>query len=263
MIPSVNASRPIVTTVVFWVGLAGAWHNALAQAQARAGTPQVPFIGCESGGQVGPLKAPKEKGVRLAVPTEIANRVAYYQAENGFGILAPRGWYCFSTYGSSGSSLFVSPKPINDKRLFTSDWKGFSGPTIQVSVSYGDTSGRFTVAKTIARVFPDRMEFVRKVLSEGIDPASSFPTTPYASDTLERRGKNIVEFKTPANTKGLGSQSQLSVDSGPIQGVVILSGEEPNLVQLSMRLPDRYQSLARTIIQQLETEAMDQHIDKE
>jgi hypothetical protein len=262
MIPSMNANRSIVVTVVVWAGLSGAWHNVLARAQTQAARPQIPFIGCESGGQVGSLKAPKEKGERLTVAAEIADRVAYYQAENGFGVLAPRGWYCFSTYGSSGSRLFVNPEPINDKNLFTSDWKGFSGPAIQVSVSLGDTSGRFAVAKTIARVFPDRMEFVRKVISEGIEPVSSFPTTPYASDTLQRLGKNIVEFETPANTKGLGSQSQLAINSGPIEGVVILSGEEPNLVQLSMRLPDRYQRLGRTIIQQLETEVTDQHTGK-
>jgi hypothetical protein len=249
MIPNMNISRYMIAAVVVWAGLLGAWPNMLAQAQTRAAGPQIPFIGCESDGQVGPLKAPKGKVERLAVPAEIANRVAYYQAENGLGVLAPRGWYCFSIYGSSGSSLYVAPEPI--KTL----GKGFSGQAIQVSVSFGDTSGRFTVAKTIARVFPDQMEFVHKVISEGIEPASSFPTTPYASDTLQRRGKDIVEFETPANTKGLGSQSLLAISSGPIRGAVILTGPEPNLVQLSMRLSGRYQSLGRTIIQQLETEA--------
>ena len=224
---------------------------------------QLLFVGCRSDGQVGPLASPKEAAKIVGLAAGVADQLAYYKAENGFGILAPRGWYCFSTYGSNGSSLFVSPGPINDKELVTSGWKGFSGPAIQVSVSAGDTSGRFTVAKTIARVFPDRMEFVREVISEGIEPASSFPTTPYATDTLRRRGKDIVEFETPANTKGLGSQSRLAINSGPIQGVVILFGEEPNLVQLSIRLPNRYQSLGQTIIQRLETEATDQRSDKE
>ena len=43
----------------------------------------------------------------------------------------------------------------------------------------------------------------------------------------------------------------------------ILFGEEPNLVQLSMRLPDRYESLGRAIIQQLEMEATEQNPDKQ
>jgi hypothetical protein len=232
-------------------------------AQNSRTASQIPFVGCRSDGQVGPLASPKGAVKIVGLAAGVADQLAYYKAENGFGTLSPRGWYCFSTYGSNGSSLFVSPGPINDKELFTSDWKGFSGPAIQVSVSAGDTSGRFTVAKTIARVFPDRMEFVREVVSEGIEPASSFPTAPYATDTLQRRGKDIVEFETPANTKGLGSQSRLAINSGPIQGVVILFGEEPNLVQLSIRLPNRYQRLGQTIIQRLETEATDQHSDKE
>ena len=232
-------------------------------AQSSGATSQIPFVGCKSDGQVGPLASPKGKAKAIGISSGDADQLAYYKAENGFGILAPRGWYCFSTYGSNGSSLFVSPDPINDKELFTSDWKGFSGPAIQVSVAAGDTSGRFTVAKTIARVFPERMEFVRDVVSEGIEPASSFPTTPYATDTLQRLGKNIVEFETPASTRGLGTQSRLAINSSPIRGVVILFGEEPNLVQLSMRLPSRYQSLGRAIVRQLEMETADQNSDKE
>ena len=121
------------------------------------------------------MDSPKRTAKELDLSPEFADQVAYYKAENEFGVLAPRGWHCFSTYGSNGSGLFASPEPINEKQLLTSDSKGFSGPAIQVSVSAGDTSGRFTVARTIARVFPDRMEFVRDVISEGIEPASSFP----------------------------------------------------------------------------------------
>jgi hypothetical protein len=209
------------------------------------------------------LAPPKGIARSVGLASGVADQLAYYKAENGFGTLAPRGWYCFSTYGSNESSLFVSPEPINDKELFTSDWKGFSGPAIEVSVSAGGTSGRFIVARAIARVFPDRMEFVRDVVSEGIEPASSFPSTPYATDTLQRRGKDMVEFETPANKKGLGTQSRLAMNSRSIQGVAILIGEEPNLVQLSMRLPNRNQSLGRAIIQQLEIEATDQNSGKE
>jgi hypothetical protein len=103
------------------------------------------------------------------------------------------------------------------------------------------------------------MKFVTDVVSEGIQPASSFPSGPYATDNLQRRGKETVEFETPANAKGLGSQSRLAINSSPIQGVAILFGEEePSLVQLSMRLPNSDQSLSRAIIQQLETETLNE-----
>ena len=107
------------------------------------------------------------------------------------------------------------------------------------------------------------MDFVRDGVSEGIEPASSFPIGPYATDQLERRGKNIVEFETPADTPGLGAQSHLVMSASPIHGVVILFGEEPNLVQLSMRLPIRDKTIIRLIMQQLEKEASEQHGDKE
>ena len=240
---------------VIWTGLSGAWQNLLVQAQAGTISSQIPFVGCESDGQVGPLKAPKEKGERLAVPAEIANRVAYYQAEDGFGVLAPRGWHCFSNYGSSGSSLFVTPEPIDRKALFSPGWKGFSGQAIQVSVSAGDTSGRFEVARMIARVFPDHMGFVQDVIAEGIEPASSFSAGPYPTDKVTYRNKKIVEFETPPKTKGLGTDSRLRVNSCAIRGVAILFGEETSLAYASLRLSPRNQDLIQTIVRQIEREA--------
>lgn len=218
------------------------------------GQQSIPFVGCKSDGQVGPLASPKGNASEIALPAEIGNQLAYYKAENGFGVLAPRGWHCFSTYGSNGSSLFVSPEPINQKELFNPEWKGFSGAAIQVSLSVGDTSGRFAVARIIARLFPERMDFVRDVISEGIEPSSSFPTGPYATDKLQRRGNNIVEFETPASTVGIGSQSRLAIGASPIHGAVILFGEEPNLVQLSMRLPNLDPTVREAITQHLEAE---------
>ena len=230
---------------------------------AQSPSAKVPFVGCKSDGQVGPLSSPKGVEKMIVLPSELADRLSYYKAKNGFGIFAPRGWYCFSTYGSNGSSLFVSPEPIDNKNLFNSDWRDFSGPAIQVSVSVGDTSGRFAVARVIARVFPDRIGFVHDVVAEGIEPASWFPTGPYVTDKLQRRGKDIVEFETPASTIGLGTQSRLAINSNPILGVEILFGAEPSLVQLSMRLPHSYQSLERFIIRRLENEVGHSHTDNQ
>ena len=233
------------------------------QAQNDRSISRVPFVGCRSDGQIGPLKSPKSSANEIKLPNELANQLAYYKAENGVGILAPRNWYCFSAYGSNGSSLFVSPEPIKDRELFRPGWKGFSGPAIEVSVSYGGTSGRFAVAEAIARVFPDRMEFVRDIASEGFAPASSFPIGQYATDTLQRRGKNIVEFETPPHTEGLGSHSRLEINASPIDGVAILVGDEPDLIKLSMRLPPPYQRLSRVVIEELEIEASKLSSDKQ
>jgi hypothetical protein len=84
-----------------------------AQTQPVKGSDvQVPFVGCEADGQVGAVAAPKKAEKVVKIDAGMAQRLAYYKAEYSPGVLAPRGWYCFGTYGSNGSSLFVSPQLI-------------------------------------------------------------------------------------------------------------------------------------------------------
>ncbi len=99
------------------------------------------------------------------------------------------------------------------------------------------------------------MNFVQDVIAEGIEPAKSFPTGPYPNDRLTYRRKKVVEFETPANTEGLGTRSRLQKNGSPISGVAILVGDEPNLTQLSLRLPPAVKDLERAIIEQTEFEA--------
>jgi len=214
----------------------------------------VPFVGCESNGQVGPVKAPAGRGRTLAIPAETAQRLAYYKADEGVGVLAPRGWRCFGTYGSNGATLYVTPDPINSADLFSTSWKGFVGPVVQISSEDGGTSGRFAVAEKVARVFPAHKAFVEDVIAEGIEPASSFPYGPYPGDALKYRSEDIVEFWTPAHTEGLGTASRLQKNDSPISGAAILFGEEPDLLQVSVRLPREMNDLTQVIIQQTERE---------
>jgi hypothetical protein len=79
------------------------------------------------------------------------------------------------------------------------------------------------VARIIARVFPTRKSFVQEVIREGIEPASSFPSGVYPSDVLKYRTKSIVEFRTPGNSEGLGTQSRLLKNANAIDGVVMLT----------------------------------------
>jgi hypothetical protein len=247
--------------VVFLAFVIGAQSSQFAQdihtaTRAQKATVRVPFVGCESDGQVGPVEAPRGQREVVAISANTAQRLAYYKSERGFGVLAPRGWHCFGTYGSNGSNLFVSQEPINAADLLSRSWKGISGQAIQVSDRTGDTSGRFEVAKTIARVFPAYSAFVQDVIAEGIEPASSFPSGPYSRDRLTYRNKETVEFQTPANTEGLGTQSWLQRNGSPINGVAILFGQEPNLLQLSLRLPPDADDLIHAIVQQAEREAL-------
>jgi hypothetical protein len=214
----------------------------------------VPFVGCASDGQLGPQEAPKGKSKVVMIPAAAAKRLAYYKAYYSEGVLAPRGWHCFSTYGSNGANLFVSPDPIDPKAFFSNDWKGFPGQAVQLSESAGGTSGRFEVAKVIARVFPAYKTFAENVIAEGLDPASDFPFGPYPSDKLTYRSKSVVEFETPANTEGLGTDSRLQMDASPIDGVAIVIEGETDLVLLTARLSGQDRDLAQFIVKQVESD---------
>ena len=164
----------------------------------QKGSVRVPFVGCKADGQIGPLDAPRGTSKVVSISPEAAQKLAYYKAEQGNGVLAPRGWYCFETYGSSGNNLYVSSTPIDSKIILTGKWGGLVGPAIQFSTEFGGTSGRFGVAEIIARVFPAHRAFVRDVIAEGIEPASSFPFGPYPNDKLTYKNSETVEYLTPA-----------------------------------------------------------------
>jgi hypothetical protein len=182
----------------------------------------------------------------------LAQQLAYYKAKNGPGALAPRGWNCFGVYGSNGTSLYMTPQPIDSQLVFADNWKGFAGSVIQLSDSTGDTSGRFEVAEIIARIFPAHKAFVQSVIAEGIEPASTFPFGPYPTDKLTYKNNEVVEYVTPANQDGLGTSSRLIKNASSIDGVAILSGEELSLVQLAARLPPAMSNLLPAIIRQVE-----------
>jgi len=238
-------------------------HLAFSQPQTTsretaATTVTVPFVGCPADGQAGPLDPPKGIAQVVHIPKEAALQLAFYKAEQGVGVLAPRGWHCFETHGSSGGSLFVPPQPIDGNKLFSNAWKSFTGPVIQLSAEDGGTSGRFEVARMIARVFPAHRSFVGKVIAENIEPASNFPSGPCQNDKLTYKSKDLVEYQTPPQTEGLGTQSRLLKNADPIGGVAMLVGEDPktgeppSLLLLAVRLPSEMTNLTSAIIRQTE-----------
>ena len=242
------------------VAMMGIEPISLSQATHGANTlgagSVVPFVGCKSDGQLGPRKAPKGVSRILPINKERAQRLAYYQTDDGWGVLAPRGWYCFETYGSNGVFLFVSPEPLDAKTIFATSWEGFTGPVVQMSVEYGGTSGRFSVAQTIARVFPAQRAFVQKVLAEGVESTSDFPFGPYPDDKLTYKNEEMVEYETPAHTDGLGTRSRIQKNSDSIRGVAILAGKDTDLFFLAARLPSEMNDLTSIIVQQVEREAV-------
>jgi len=219
-------------------------------AAQTASDAAVPFIGCAADGQMGPL-APPATGAAPAVPSPARDQLAYYAAKH-LAVLAPRGWHCFELYGSNGATLIVTPEPHNAKDLLRPD-SSLQGPAVQLSLSDGETNGRFAVAKVAARIFPVAQGFVDQVIAEGILPKSEFPAGPYPDDKLTRKSARVVEFTTPGKRDGLGTASRLAKNADPIDGVAILSPEN-NLLQLSVRLPTAQRELAATIIEATEAD---------
>lgn len=229
------------------------WLSPITSGQKPKHTPStIPFVGCKADGQVGPQPAPDKPPLHLPLDPTTASRLAYYEGWEGEGVLGPRGWCCFETYGSNGSTLYVSPTPVDPKQFFDTHWKGFTGPAIQLSSTVGDTSGRFGVAEVIARVFPAHRDFVNNIIAEGLEPASDFPFGPYPDDRLTYKSKELVEYMTPPNRKGLGTASWLLPNQQPILGVAMLTGEELSLTQLSLRLPPGMDDLIPIIIRETE-----------
>jgi hypothetical protein len=222
---------------------------------APASLTTVPFVGCAQDGQVGPSPAPSGAPKTAMLDPVSAAKLAFYSVDGANGVLAPRGWNCFGTYGSSGRELYVAPIPLSSAAVFATGF-AITGPGIELSGSAGDTSGRFTVAQIIARLFPARMAFARQVIAEGIEPASSFPTGAPATDKLTAKGAAVVEFETPGGDQGIGTIfSRLKPSADPIDGVAILEGQTPDAAVLTVRLTADMRGLTPTIVQQFETDS--------
>jgi len=213
---------------------------------ALAATAQVPFVGCKSDGQVGPNDAPDSPDQPVFAPASAAPYLAYYQAAEGAGILAPRGWYCFGYYGSSGAYLLISPdRAVGNDSVTMDPMPGMSGPAVQISLSDSGTSGRFEVALVAARLFPSYRNFVQKVIHEGLEPAKDFVFGPHPGDILTHLSANDVQFTTPGGMTGMGTDSRLIVNGDPILGEAIIG--DGGLAMIDIRLPPKLRYLAPVI----------------
>lgn len=213
----------------------------------------VPSVGCPRDGQVGAEPAPRLSNKTILLPQNYASKVAFYStSDNGdYGVLGPRGWSCFGTYGSSGSRLYVVPNEISGPILDRPEKIG-GGPAIVLIGLNGGTSGRFAMAKMAARVFPRARAFAEKVRAEQFDDPAEYVFVPWPQDTVVHLSDFAASYVTPASTMGLGTMSGPMPGPDPIKGLVFLNldatGGDPYVVKLAVRLPqaatDMYPAIA-------------------
>lgn len=163
----------------------------------------VPFIGCPSDGQAGPIPPPTGKTRKIGVSFKLPGKVAFFKGVQGIGVFAPAGWHCFVSYGSAGATTIVSAHALPTSGMPPRD---LGAPTIDISSYAGDTSGRFNVAILGHMLFPDvSKDFVKKVEDEGILSKAQIEKIAYPTDKLTYLNKTLVQFETPANAKVLGN----------------------------------------------------------
>ncbi|MEQ1948322.1 MAG: hypothetical protein ABL995_14115 [Bryobacteraceae bacterium] len=208
----------------------------------------VPFVGCPSDGQACPVAAPQGKPVTLPIPKVFGRKVAWYSSfENGMGVLAPAGWHCSTLYGSSGDLLTVRPNPFDT-------WGAFTGPGIRLAFTTGQGSGGYEVVRLMSLLFPRYNARVQGLMKAEPEGTGNFKLGPFKTDRIIRRGATVVEYRTPADTEGLGTQL-LRADRLAIEGVVILTGTNPDMTHLAVRLPEEWNNLAPIIMDQAKRDA--------
>jgi hypothetical protein len=82
------------------------------KSNAKTSSSYVPFVGCESDGDDGIQPAPEGESKAVALDGKDSKRLAYYQSERSAGVLAPRGWHGFGSYGLWGSRIIVTPDQL-------------------------------------------------------------------------------------------------------------------------------------------------------
>jgi hypothetical protein len=218
------------TFLGFRLALAVPW----AACQAQLGT--VPFVGCPADGQSGPIEPPKGQPKVVSLGELPAGAIVYYKGEEAPGVFAPAGWHCRVWYGSSGSTILVTPTPIDTTHFLPPK---LVGPAVEMGLSFAGTSGRFSVASYASRLFPRVLaRFIEGVKNEHLVPDSVFGPRRYKGDSVSSVGRLVAEFTTPPGVSGLGTANLLAPSRDPIHGVAVIAPDstEPDMSILRVRL---------------------------
>jgi hypothetical protein len=211
--------------------------------------PRVPAVGCPANDQIGSARLQTGESMPAPVEQPMAEQITYYNGEHSPGVYAPKGWSCRVWYGSNGSVLIVTPKHIEPPYF---PLPKITGAAVMIEASDAGTSGRFHVAIVAAQLFPlVGSEFITSVRQEHLIADSSFDPQPYPDDQLNYLSDRFVEYTSPANHTGLGTDGMLAMSNLPVRGLTILNlaSEVNSLTEVRVRLPAALNAVAQAIVQ--------------
>jgi hypothetical protein len=245
-------ARPVTHThfgmsFALWLSCSALGSAAIPEIQQR-----VAAVGCPANDQMGPARLQTGESMPAPVEQRMAEQIAYYKAEHSPGVYAPKGWSCRAWYGSNGSVLVVTPKRIEPPYF---PLPKITAPAVMIESSDGGTSGRFHVAIVAARLFPlVASEFITRVRQEHLISDSLFDAEPYPDDQLRYLSDRLVEYTTPPNRTGLGTDGMFEMSNLPVRGLTILNldVEVNSLTEVRVRVAADLNSVAEAIVQ-LET----------
>jgi hypothetical protein len=210
---------------------------------------RVPAIDCPADDQIESEKAAGNAPTPLRIEQRMADQLAYYASAHSLGVFAPKGWSCRAWSGANGSFLIVTPKRIAPPFY---PLPAVGGPAVTVNSWDGSGSGRFHVAIVAAQLFSlVGSEFIARVRQEHLISDSSFGVTRNADDDVKYLSDRLVEFFTPANHSGIGTDDMLEASTMPIRGLMILNleNEAAALTEVRVRLPSNLSSEPEAILQ--------------
>ena len=213
---------------------------------------QVPLVDCPTNEQPGHSAPRVGVSMPAAVDGRQAEQLAFYRSLNSPGVYAPRGWSCHGWDGSNGTILVVTPRPLAPPFYPP---PAIAGPAVMIQSSDAGSSGRFHVAIVAAQLFAlIADQFIATIRQEHVISDSALQAVPDPDDQIQYISDRLVQFTTPANRTGLGTDGMFALSDWAVRGLIILNLERDvnSLTEVRVRLPAPLNAVAATVVQ-LET----------
>jgi hypothetical protein len=227
---------------------AGVAQTAGAQ-QPLPGSIPVPLVDCPTNDQPGTARPRAGASMPAPVDGRMAQQIAFYRSLNSPGVYAPRGWQCRGWDGSNGTILVVTPHRLEPPYY---PLPVIAGPVVMIQTSDAGSSGRFHVAIVAAQLFAlIADEYIATIRQEHVISDSAWQPEPDPDDQIQYISDRLVQFTTPANRTGLGTDGMFEMSDWAVTGLIILNLERDvnSLTEVRVRLTPALNAVAATIMQ--------------